>query len=122
MQFLNMKQFLFLVITTTIICSFSNSSKKHAMKETSVSKSEKKENRPASMETSVDRWNMKSKINGKEYSAYSVWLPDGEHQIVGFYYGNEYIGLYYHPEDLVVGNKLSFGDLDAVLTTDDSVT
>jgi hypothetical protein len=73
------------------------------------------------MTTTHDGWNMKAKINGKDYSAYSVWLPEGEHEIVGFYDGDKYIGLYYHPKDLVVGKKLSFSDLNATLTTDDSV-
>lgn len=116
-----MKQLLFLVITTAILCSCSNSSGKHATNDASSPKSEKKEMKPGAMATSDDGWNMKAKINGKDYSAYSVWLPEGEHEIVGFYDGDKYIGLHYKPKDLVMGNKLSFSDLHADLTTNDSV-
>ncbi len=116
-----MKQILFLVISSFILCSCENGSEKKANNDTTIPKSGKKEMRLGAMATSDDGWNMKAKINGKDYSAYSVWLPEGEHEIVGFYDGDKYIGLNYHPKDLVVGNKLSFSDLNAVLTTDDSV-
>ena len=116
-----MRQILFVLVFSAILFSCANSNEKHKKNDASISQSEKKENRPGSMETSNDGWNMKANINGKNYSAYSVWLPKGEHQIVGFYDGDKYIGLYYHPKDLVVGNKLLFSDLHADLTTNDSV-
>lgn len=116
-----MKLILFLFITSAILCSCANDNEKHATKDVSSPQTEKKENRPGSMSTSNDGWNMNAKINGKDYRAYSVWLPEGEHEIVGFYDGDKYIGLYYKPKDLVVGKKLSFSDLNATLTTNDSV-
>ena len=116
-----MKQILFLVITVVILCSCTNSNEKHLRNDIASPQSEKEETLPGAMSTSDDGWNMKAKINGKDYNAYSVWLPEGEHEIVGFYDGDKYIGLYYKPKDLVVGNKLSFSDLNATLTTNDSV-
>lgn len=116
-----MKKILFFVITATILNSCINSSDKHALNDPSSPQSEKQEIRPGAMATSDDGWNMKAKINGKAYSAYSVWLPEGENEIVGFYDGDKYIGLHYKPKDLVMGSKLSFSDLHADLTTNDSV-
>lgn len=97
-----MKKILFLILIAAILFSCTGNNEKNTTNNKSKPPSEKMEMKPGVMAASNDGWNMKAKINGKDYSAYSVWLPEGEHQIVGFYDGDKYIGLYYHPKDLVV--------------------
>jgi len=64
---------------------------------------------------------MKAKLNGKDWSAASIMSPDEAGRIIG-YNNDEYIGLPYDRENMVVGYKSIFGEHNAVdIVTNDEV-
>lgn len=76
---------------------------------------------PGSTATSASGYNMRAKINGKEWSAASMMPPDLTGRIIG-YQGDEYIGLPYSKSSLTAGKKLIFSeDYATDLALDDDI-
>ena len=79
-------------------------------------------NLPAgAVRTTVGGYTMRANINGKLCNASFMMPPETAEQIVGFYDGDKYFGLPYIKRNFIVGNKLSFDDANADLTTNDKV-
>ena len=79
-------------------------------------------NLPAgAVRTTVSGYTMRAKINGKLCTASFMMPPESAEQIVGFYDGDKYFGLPYNKKNFIAGNKLSFDDANADLTTNDEV-
>jgi hypothetical protein len=76
---------------------------------------------PSAIAVAPGGYTMTAKINGKDYTATFMMPADETGQIVGFYNGDKYIGLPYDKSYFVVGNKISFEDHNADLTTNDDV-
>lgn len=73
------------------------------------------------MSTTANGWTMTAKINGKNWKASSIMPPETAGRIIG-YYGEEYIGLPYDKNEMIVGKKEIFGQDNAVdLSTTDEV-
>ena len=73
------------------------------------------------MPTTADGWTMTAKINGKDWKASSIMPPEAAGRIIG-YSGEEYIGLPYDKDEMLVGKKDIFSEDNAVdLSTTDEV-
>ena len=102
----------------TVSC---NNSSSHMQKEAKELKSAIKEMMPGTIATSTDGYSMKAVINGSPWTADAMMPPNAAGRIVG-YYNEESIGLPYDVRDMVVGNKIVFGENNAVdLMTNDDV-
>jgi hypothetical protein len=98
-----------------------NSAQNDAAKQAEQIQSEIKENTPGSISTTADGYNMKAKINGKEWVADAMMPPDAAGRIIGYFNG-ESIGLPYDRRYLEAGKKITFSENEAVdLMTNDDV-
>ncbi len=102
----------------TMSCSNSSSQAPKKAKELQTAI---KDMMPGSIATSADGYTMKAKINGKQWTADSMMPAVAAGRIVGYHNG-EYIGLPFDIRDMVVGNKITFGEDNATdLMTNDVV-
>lgn len=108
-------------ITALILMTLScNNSSSQSPKKAKELQSAIKEMMPGSIATSADGYSMKAKINGKQWTADAMMPAEAAGRIVGYHNG-ESIGLPFDIRDMVVGNKITFGEDNAtdLMTNDD---
>ena len=102
-----MKQTISILILATVLSHCGNSDQAKA------TESAIKENIPGTVPTTADGYTMKAKLDGKDWAASSMMPPATGGRIIGYYDG-EYIGLPYNKTYLVLGQKIVFGEDNAV--------
>lgn len=107
-----------ILILMSLSCTNSSSQAPQKAKEV---QSAIKDMMPGSIATSADGgYYMKAKINGKQWTANAMMPAEAAGRIVGYHNG-ESIGLPFDRRDMVVGNKITFGQNNAtdLITHDD---
>ena len=114
-----MKYFLFLLIILLLNASCNSQNK--TQQETKEIQTSLSKIRPGTIPSTEGGWMMTAKINGENWKASSIMPPEAAGRIIG-YSGEEYIGLPYNKNEMIVGKKDIFDKDNAVdLATTDEV-
>lgn len=107
-----MKQTLCFLITIILFTSCQSQQSK-AMKDQQKAYQILKSTIPnGTIATKEGNWTMTASIDGKSWKANYMYLPEASSRIIG-HYNDEYIGLPYSENDIVVGKKVTFSQHNA---------
>ena len=115
-----MKQtFFILSIVLSIILLSCNSAQNDAVKQQQQALTAMKENTPGSIPTKDGGWTMKAKKKGEDWIAVSMMPTEASGRITGYSADGDWISLYYDKRYMVLGKKITFGEINAAdISTD----